>query len=135
SIMAGVKLSLMQVEAFAAVTERREFTCAACAFGVTPSALSPRILNFEAPIWGALFIRKHAGIELTPAGSRLLAFAVRVRELEHQTLADISGEEYPRTVRIAGYSSVTRSIVIPALAAVVERQPNVNVAYMTRELR
>jgi DNA-binding transcriptional LysR family regulator len=134
----AVSLSSLHLDAFVAVAEARHFTRAARALGLTQSALSQRVLNLESDVGTALFVRTtraKGGVELTAAGERLLAYARTKRDLEADALAAIKGEDYRRTVRVAGYSSVTRSVVIPALGKVLRDVPTLDAECLTREMR
>ncbi|WP_224250229.1 LysR family transcriptional regulator [Hyalangium gracile] len=59
--------------AFVTVAERRGFSSAARALGVSPSALSQAIRNLEARVGVPLFVRTTRSVSLTEAGERLLA--------------------------------------------------------------
>lgn len=68
-------MELRQLEYFAAVARHRHFTRAAEELYVTQSALSQQVRRLEEELGIALLRRTSRGVELTPAGSDLLARA------------------------------------------------------------
>ena len=73
-------MELRQLEAFAVVAEERNFTRAATRLLVAQSGLSATIRTLERELHAQLFRRTTRQVELTPAGTALLAEA-------HRTLA------------------------------------------------
>jgi DNA-binding transcriptional LysR family regulator len=124
-----------QLDAFVAVVQHRNFTKAARAIGLTQSALSQRVINLEGALGAQLLTRNRSGVELTYAGGRLLDYARTRKDLESQTVSEIRGEYYHRTVRIAGFSSITASLLIPALAVILKDTPDIDAECLTRETR
>jgi DNA-binding transcriptional LysR family regulator len=127
----AVKLPSNCLEAFLEVARTRHFTNAARNLGLTQSALSQRILNLEKLLEATLFVRDRAGPRLTPAGEKLLRHAQTLEALEAEYLG--AGEAPGGSVRVAGYSSVTRSLVFPALAPLLRARP-LPCTVLTREL-
>jgi DNA-binding transcriptional LysR family regulator len=68
-------VDLRQLEYFAAVARHRHFTRAAEELYVTQSALSQQVRRLEAELGLPLLVRGSRGVELTPAGTDLLARA------------------------------------------------------------
>jgi DNA-binding transcriptional LysR family regulator len=68
-------VDLRQLEYFAAVARHRHFTRAADELYLTQSALSQQVRRLEAELGLQLLVRGSRGVELTPAGSDLLARA------------------------------------------------------------
>jgi DNA-binding transcriptional LysR family regulator len=68
-------VDLRQLEYFAAVARHRHFTRAAEELYVTQSALSQQVRRLEAELGLQLLVRGSRGVELTPAGTDLLARA------------------------------------------------------------
>ena len=69
------QMDLRQLEYFAAVARHRHFTRAADELYVTQSALSQQVRRLEEELGLALLLRTSRGVELTPAGTDLLARA------------------------------------------------------------
>lgn len=126
-----MKLSSNSLEAFLEVARSRHFTQAAKNLGLTQSALSQRILNLEKFLGTTLFIRDRAGPRLTPEGEQLLRHAQTLEALEAEFLGKSGGLE--GSVRVAGFSSITRSLILPALAPLLRQHP-LQCTVLTREL-
>ncbi len=129
-------LSSSQLEAFLAVAQTRSFTKAADRLHVTQSALSQRILNLEAEIESGLFIRDRAGLKITEVGHELLRYCQAkealegefIQQLKAATSADLAG-----VIRIAGFSSVMRSVVLPILTTLQADHPALRLEVSSRE--
>jgi DNA-binding transcriptional LysR family regulator len=128
-------LSSAQLDAFVAVAEARHFTRAAKSIGLTQSALSQRILNLETELGAPLLVRSSVGVELTQAGARLLHYAKTRQSLERELLSEIAHEAYPNLLRLAGYSSIMRSAIVPALGPLVRGDKPIELELLTREMR
>ncbi len=134
-------ISSERLEAFAAVAAEGSFTRGARRIGVTQPAVSQRIRKLEEELAVTLFVRRHDRVRLTAEGEALLGY-VRTREgLEAELLSGLggtrakSGEPHVGVLRVAGFSSVTRSIVVPALAPLLRASPGVVAHVSARELR
>lgn len=125
-----------QLSAFLLVHEKGSFTAAARELGLTQSALSQKVKRLEDALEAAVFIRRSSGPALTGAGERLLAFARQQLAFEQEFLLDFQhGQGGPAgVVRVAGFSSVMRSVVIPALAPVLRQYPRLQVEFSQHEM-
>lgn len=133
-----MSLSSGQLDAFAAVARTLHFSRAAKQLGITQSALSQRVANLEDELALSLFARGPTGVRLTEAGARLLRYCQTKDQLESEILADLvagSTGELAGVVRIAGYSSVIRSVIMPALAPLLREHPRVQAHYLVRETK
>ena len=132
-------LSSLQLDAFSAVARTLNFSQAARQLHLTQSALSQRVLNLERELGVTLFIRDRAGIRLTETGESLLRLCQSRMALEGEFLAHVkAGGDASRLggeLRIGGFSSVMRSLVLPALAPLLREHPAVRLEVITRELR
>lgn len=131
-------LSSLQLEAFAAAARALHFSRAAKQLGLTQSALSQRIKNLEDELGLSLFSRGPSGVRLTETGTRLLRYCQTKDQLEAEILSDLvsgSQSELAGVLRVAGYSSVMRSVVIPALSPLLRANPKVQAHFVTREMR
>lgn len=131
-----------QLDAFHAIAETGRFSLAAKRLGVTQPALSQRMQQLEGELKRRLLVRGASGIALTDAGVRLLRYCQAKRALESEMLGDLavdhdasSGARLAGTVRIAAFSSVARSCVLPALAELSRANPELEVAIAVREMR
>jgi DNA-binding transcriptional LysR family regulator len=124
-------LNSSQIEAFGAVAKTANFTTAARKIGITQSALSQRIFNLESELRTTLLIRGKSGITLTEAGQKLLRYCRTREQLEAELLNGLSAGGI---LRIGGYSSVMRSVVLEKLEPFLKKNPAIQPHFMTREL-
>jgi DNA-binding transcriptional LysR family regulator len=135
---ASVSLSSIQLEAFAAAARTLHFSRAAQQLRLTQSALSQRIKNLEDELGLPLFSRGPAGVRLTETGTRLLRYCQTQEQLETEILSDLVTQgqgELAGILRVAGYSSVMRSMIAPALAPLLRSHPKLQAHFMTCEMR
>jgi DNA-binding transcriptional LysR family regulator len=132
-----MSLSSIQLEAFLEVANSGSFSLAAKRLHVTQSALSQRILNLEEEIATRLFVRDPAGIRLTKAGEELLRFCISRQRMEQDVVAKIeTGKQNAMGVlKIAGFSSVIRSVILPVLSGYISNNPQVQMEILSREMR
>jgi DNA-binding transcriptional LysR family regulator len=124
-----MKIPATHLDAFLAVTRHGRFAKAAEALGLSQSALSQRVLNLESLLEATLFVRDRAATRLTPEGEALLRHARTLENLEEEFLERRTGG----ALRVAGFSSVARSLLLPALAPLA-REPAVRLTLLSREL-
>lgn len=131
-----MKISNLGLQAFTQTALRLNFTQAADDLGLTQSALSQRIALLEKELEVILFIREPRNLKLTPAGERLLRFASLNASLEAELLLEFQGQksELAGEIRLAAYSSILRSIVIPALAPFLRKHPRIHIDFQTYEM-
>jgi DNA-binding transcriptional LysR family regulator len=130
-----------QLDAFHAVAETGGFSKAAKRLGVTQPALSQRIQQLEAELKRRLFVRSPSGVTVTEAGARLLRYCEVKRALESEVLEELAVEtpgtamaELSGTIRVAAFSSIARSCVLPAIADVFRQSPRLIVDFSVREM-
>lgn len=130
-------LNSSYLEAFFACAQTRHFTKAAERLHITQSALSQRIKNLEEVLEATLIIRDRAGLRLTEQGEELLRYCQTKEQLENQVIGSIKKKIDGRlsgVIRIGGFSSVMRSVILPALAPLIQKHPNVRIRFVTKEL-
>lgn len=119
-----------QLAAFCAVVERRSFSQAAAALGVTQPAVSQQVRALEKRLDSQLLDRSGRRVVPTDAGTRLYRSAQRLLALEEQLLADFTEPaEGPvgGTLGI-GASTGPAAIVLPLLLCEFQRaNPEVHV--------
>ncbi|HEU4409994.1 MAG TPA: LysR family transcriptional regulator [Polyangiaceae bacterium] len=131
-------LASHRLEAFHAVARARSFSAAARELGVTQPALSQRVRLLEDELGRPLLTRGPGGVAPTEAGRRLLRYCEAQRALEGELVDDLSpapGAGFGGSVRVAGYSSVVRSAVLPALAPLFREHPRLRAEVSVREMR
>lgn len=124
----GMSLPSLYLDAFLAVAKTNGFSSAAKQLNVTQSALSQRIKNLEDELGLTLFIRTPTGATLTEQGERLLRYCQTRDSMEEELIHDLNiskAFELTGTIKIASYSSVLRSVLIPALKPLMEKHPNI----------
>lgn len=134
-----MSLSSHHLDAFYVTAQLRSFTAAAARLHITQSALSQRISNLESELGHTLFIRERSGPRLTPMGLRLLSFCRQREALENELVGDVKGLEKKAglsgTVRVAGFSSVMRSVFLPAVAPLIAKNPRLELEFLERKMR
>jgi DNA-binding transcriptional LysR family regulator len=130
-----MSLSSLQLDAFTALAKTASFTKAAALLHVTQSALSQRISKIEAELGATLVIRDRGGTRLTEAGEKLLRYC-RLRDATEAEFLSAIGASASKSegavVRVAGFSSVTRAVLLPAIAELARVRP-ARITVMTRE--
>ena len=132
-----MSITSQNLDAFLVCAQTCHFTRAAKLLHITQSALSQRIRNLEEELSVQLFIRDRSGIRLTDAGAKLLQYGLTRNELEKEVLDQInpkSSAGFSGELRIGGFSSVMRSIVLPALAPLMALHPRLRLVFITKEL-
>jgi DNA-binding transcriptional LysR family regulator len=131
-------LSSLHLDAFYSAAQTLNFSQAAKELHITQSALSQRIKSLEEDLGLTLFVRMPRGVALTDAGTRLLRYCQARNSLERELIEDLKGtasEGLGGELRIGGYSSVMRSIIIPALAPVLRTNPKIRAHIQNAEMR
>ncbi len=130
-----MKISHLGLSAFHATAQTLNMTEAAKNLGVTQSALSQRLMQLESELEVTLFIRDPKGLILTDEGQRLLRYAETHFSLEEEVLGELMGSrELGGSVRIAGFSSIMRSMIIPKLTPFLRQFPKINCSFQTHEV-
>jgi len=130
-------ISSAQLAAFFQIAKMRNFSKSAKALRISQPALSHRIKNLELHLQTSLFIRDPSGIKLTAAGEKLLRYCQAKEQIEHELLQDLidSHRDQGGTIRIGAFSSVMRSIVMPAIAPLLKTDPFVHIELQNHEMR
>ena len=132
-------LSSLYLDAFFAAARSLNFSLAAKELHITQSALSQRIKGLEEELDLTLFVRLPRGVQLTEAGARLLRYCQARFSMEQELLEQLTGKTSKQglggVVRIGGYSSVVRSILMPALGPLLRANRAVQVHFQNAEMR
>ena len=100
--------------------------------------MSQRIANLEQALGANVFLREPAGVMLTELGLALLRYCQIKEGLEADFLTRINlpkRETLSGMLRIAGFSTITQSMLMPVLAKFVKKHPAVQMNLLCRELR
>lgn len=132
-----MKLNSAQLEAFYTVAQTLNFTKAAELLFVTQSALSQRIAKLEQELGTTLFIRDRTSIRLSEAGEQVLRYCQLNDAVESELLAKLqdSKEDLAGVLKIGGFSSINRSLVIPSLKKIMAKNPRLSLQLFTKELQ
>lgn len=134
-----MRLASNRLQAFYAIARVGSFSKAAQALHLTQSALSHRIANLEEDLQTTLFVREVGGLRLTEAGLALLRHCQVYESLENELQSAFLPPETDSSItgvlRIGGTSTLTRSVIMPALSPLVTDNPKLKVETYVRELQ
>jgi len=121
--------SLDQLAAFVAVARERSFTAAAAKLNVSQSALSHTIRELEERLGVRVLTRTTRNVSPTEAGERLLRnVGPRLDEIDSEVQAVREFRDKPAgTVRITATEFAIESLLLPKLAPVLKKYPDINV--------
>ena len=121
--------SLDDLRAFVAVAREQSFTKAAARLGVSQPALSQTVRQLEARLGVRLLARTTRSVSLTEAGERLVGtVAPRIEEIDAELAAVSELREKPAgTIRITATEYATDAILLPKLAKLLRKYPNIKV--------
>src|SRR3954466_808881 len=124
--------NLDDLRALVAVGHERSFTKAAAKLGVSQSALSQTVRQLEARLGVRLLTRTTRSVSPTEARERLLrTLAPRFEEIEAELASLRELRDKPAgTVRITATEFAIDSILLPKLARVMERNPDIHVEFI-----
>ncbi|HMN68788.1 MAG TPA: LysR family transcriptional regulator, partial [Bdellovibrionales bacterium] len=125
-----MSLSSLYLDAFSEVAKLKSFSKAAQKLNVTQSALSQRVLNLEKDLGSSLFIRDPSGIRLTELGQRLLRYCHSKSLLEAEFMEALKPDEgkgLSGLIRVGGFSTINRSVILPIMTGVLKEHPLVNI--------
>ena len=133
-----MSLSSLHLDAFFAAAQSLNFSQAAKELHITQSALSQRVKALEEDLNLTLFVRLPRGVQLTEAGERLLRYCQARGSLERELLEHLTGGDQKIVggmLRIAGYSSIVRSILLPSLTQLLLDHPRIQPHIQNAEIR
>lgn len=127
-----------QLDAFFAVARFGSVSKAAKQLGITQSATSHRLRKLEDYLHTTLFNRNSKGLTLTAAGQSLWNFAKSRQKLENDflsLLAQTTNNDISGHIKIAAYSSVLRSVLIPALTPLMHKYRNIRCEFICKHIK
>jgi DNA-binding transcriptional LysR family regulator len=115
--------------AFLAVARERSFTRAAAKLGISQPALSQIVRNLEERLGIRLLSRTTRSVAPTQAGERLLqTFGPKFDEMDVELAALSELRERPAgTIRITSTEYAAEAILMPALAKILPKYPDIKV--------
>ncbi|WP_052489420.1 LysR family transcriptional regulator [Streptomyces sp. 150FB] len=118
-------MELRHLRTFEAVVGEGTVTAAADALGCAPSSVSEQIRVLEDSLGIALFDRGPRGMSLTPAGTRMRAWARRLLDQAEQARREVTGA--PAVLRLGALETIAVTHVPSVLARLVARRPGLQV--------
>ncbi len=122
------EITIRRLQVFWAIAHTTSLTKAAKLLGLSQPSLSQQLASLEAVVGGRLFDRTPTAMALTELGASILGRAEAVlRSLqEFEDCLPQVGQSAPRTIRIAGVSSVLRCLLPGVLRTLREAQPQLD---------
>lgn len=130
-------ISAHELQAFRILAQKLNFSVAATHIHITQSALSQRIQSLERSLGLTLFVRDRKALRLTEAGVRLLRYCQTKDHLEAELLNDLvapTDGKFAGHLRVAGFSSVLHSVIMPALSPLLRDNPSVQFEFSMHEM-
>lgn len=123
------RYNLNDLHAFTVVAEQGSFTRAAAKLGLSQSALSTVVSRLEAQLGVRLLTRTTRSVSPTTAGEGLLAsLGTKLEDIEADLAAVSDQKDRPSgTIRITCVDSAAEHILLPKLAPLLERYPDIKV--------
>jgi DNA-binding transcriptional LysR family regulator len=110
-----MELDTTRLRSFLHVAELGTVTAAAEALGFTGPAVSQHISKLEAQFGVALFERTGGRLALSVHGDQLVPVALEMIDLTDVAHALVAATQINRLVRLAGFASAIRTVVLPAM--------------------
>nr|WP_183501076.1 MULTISPECIES: LysR family transcriptional regulator [Microbacterium] len=122
---------------FLAVARLGRYTAAAEVLGVNHSTVSRRIAALEEAMGGRVLVRSAGGWEVTMLGRRAVEVAERIEASMGELVAGDDGNLVRGVVRIAAPEAFTSVFLVPAMARLRERHPDLSIELLaaTRRVR
>lgn len=120
-------IDLEGIVALRAVATDGSVVAAATTLGYTPSAISQQIKRLERTVGVALLERVGRGVVLTDAGTRLVVASTPILDDLDRLGADLQlaggSDRVTGEIRLAAFSTVVRGLVVPVIADLSARHP------------
>lgn len=120
------------IQVFLAIAREGSVTAAARSLGVNHSTVSRRISGFEGKLGVRLFERLASGYVTTSAGEDILGAAERMEEEAATLHRRVFGQDdrLNGLLRVTATDVVTNTLLLPALTALREQHPEIEVQLM-----
>lgn len=122
-------LNLTRLKILREVAERGTIAAAAEALWLTPSAVSQQMSALEREVGKQLLERTPRSVRLTDAGRRLVRHAERILADCEAAVADLAAlsDDVTGILRVSAFTTAQQALVVPALAILAERYPQLTV--------
>ena len=123
-------MDAFDIRAFVAAVKHKSLSKAAEEFSYTPSAFSHIVTRLEADLGVSLLKRTHTGVILTAEGEKLYPKMIALLEAEETLLASAASlhGKQRKTLRIATYSSISRTFLSGILKAFKAQNPDIRLS-------
>jgi DNA-binding transcriptional LysR family regulator len=123
------------LQSFAAVGEHGSLSAAARATGTSQPTMSRHVSDLEARIGARLFERTSTGIELTPAGARLMAHAREMSSAAERLSLTAAGQDdrLAGSVRITASNIVATYVLPDILTALRIAEPDIEIELVSSD--
>lgn len=116
------------LKTFITLAKLRNFTKTAQQHFVVQSTVTNRIMELEKEIGKPLFLRDRKSVTLTPEGEHLLAYAVRITQLEEAAINELSAlNTFLGVLRIGSVNTVYDCHLSPYIAAYMKSHKDIAV--------
>ena len=131
-IQIGLRMDAGDLRVFEAVARLGGMNRAAAELHTVQSNVTARIRQLEDELGSALFQRSSRGVMLTPAGRRLLPYAMRIANLLADAKRAVADDGHPKGPLVIGSLETTAGLRLPGvLADFAERYPEVDLELAT----
>lgn len=131
--MAGKDLQVDWLRALVAVVDAGSLSAAAPLLHRSQSAVSTQIQKLEEVVGRPLLLRGPRHLDLTPAGTELLAYARRLLALHGEALVALTGPALHGRVRLGVPDDYAASYLTPVLRSFCSLQPEVEIALVCEQ--
>jgi DNA-binding transcriptional LysR family regulator len=124
------------LKSFLTLHETGSFTKASEKLFLSQSALSQKMARLEDQLETSLFIRSAQGLKLTSSGEKLLVYAKQQLSFEEEFLNEFqsNSHELAGSIRLATYSSILSSLVIPKLSPWLRKNAKAQIEFISLEV-
>ncbi len=131
-----LELDSLGLSAFLALCGAKNFSRAASSLHISQSALSQRIRRFEESMGSILVYRGTPSFSLTTAGMEVLSYGRRKKALLDDLRCKLNSARGPLsgTLRLGAFSSVLRSVIMPALSELFRTHSGMRAEYFSKEV-
>jgi DNA-binding transcriptional LysR family regulator len=122
-----MNLDITQLRAFVAVAEHKSFSKASQKLFRVQSAISQQIQKLENTLGTELFVRDRRGLQLTARGDTMLAYAMKILEINDQAVITLTGESPKGLVRVGTSDTYASRFFSDILKACSVRFPDIEI--------
>ncbi len=110
-----------RVRSFYQLSIDKSFSKASESLGISQPGLSQKIALLEEELETTLVIRTTKSLKITESGQKLVQYYKIKKDLDEELIKDLlaGSKEVQGELRIAGYSSIVRSALIPCLSSLI----------------